>query len=157
MSSSGIPHQEPNNLKSIRCLRPEGPRRIWNSFHADDYPDRLKGALLGRFAGCTLGAPVEFWPIDKMDALAQENGEMFPPIDYWKSVPNPFKLRYSISPREAYTRCKMNGVPVDDDVAYTLLGLLLIEDFGQDFTTDFRCGVEMIDIFCTIVIEYDKS
>ena len=28
----------------------------------------------------------------------------------------------------------MNGVPVDDDIAYTLLGLLIVEDFGPDFT-----------------------
>ena len=38
------------------------------------------------------------------------------------------------SPREAYTRRKMNGVPVDDDIAYTLLGLLIVEEFGPDFT-----------------------
>jgi ADP-ribosylglycohydrolase len=30
----------------------------------------------------------------------------------------------------------MNGVPVDDDVVYTLLGLLIAEDFGPDFTTE---------------------
>jgi ADP-ribosylglycohydrolase len=30
----------------------------------------------------------------------------------------------------------MNGVPVDDDLAYTLLGLLVLEDHGPDFTTD---------------------
>jgi len=30
----------------------------------------------------------------------------------------------------------MEGVPVDDDLAYTLLGLLIAEECGPDFTTD---------------------
>jgi ADP-ribosylglycohydrolase len=49
-------------------------------------------------------------------------------------VPDPFRKRYGVSLREDYTRSKMNGVPVDDDVAYTLLGLLVVEDFGPKFT-----------------------
>lgn len=128
--------REPDDLNAIRALRPEGPRRLWRSFDETVYADRLEGALLGRFAGCTLGAPVEFWPIDKMAHLARENGMDFPPLDYWKYVPEPYELRYAVSPREAYTRDKMNGVPVDDDVTYTLLGLLILEDFGPQFTVE---------------------
>ena len=124
---------EPNDLPTIQQLRPDGPRRLWRELDEARYRDRLEGALLGRFAGCTLGAPVEFWPIEKMEALAQENGDTWPPTDYWTYVPEPAKLRYDMSPREAYTRDGMDGVPVDDDVAYTLLGLLVLEDFGPDF------------------------
>ncbi len=98
------------------------------------YSSKLAGALLGRLAGCTLGAPVEFWPVAQMEALARANGEPFPPVDYWQQVPDPAALRYETSPREAYTRRKMNGVPVDDDIVYTLLGLLIAEEFGPDFT-----------------------
>ncbi|MCX7754238.1 MAG: ADP-ribosylglycohydrolase family protein [Anaerolineales bacterium] len=128
--------REPNDLAAIRALRPDGPRRLWHSFDETIYADRLEGALLGRFAGCTLGAPVEFWPIDKMWNLARENGMDLPPLDYWKYVPEPYDIRYAVSPREAYTRDKMKGVPVDDDVTYTLLGLLILEDFGPNFTTE---------------------
>ena len=90
--------------------------------------------MLGRLAGCTLGAPVEFWPIEKMEALTQENGEPFPPVKYWESVPEPLELRYQMSKREEYTWAKMDGVPVDDDIVYTLLGLLVVEEFGPDFS-----------------------
>ena len=45
-------------------------------------------------------------------------------------------LRYGLSRREAYSAAAMKGVPVDDDLAYTLLGLLIVEDFGPDFTVD---------------------
>ena len=125
---------EPNALPDIRMLRPQGVRRIWKHFDHDAYIDRVEGALLGRFAGCTLGAPVEGWPIAKMKALAEENGQAFPPVDYWSYVPEPATLRYDLSPRSDYTRDGMRGVPVDDDIAYTLLGLLVVEDFGPHFT-----------------------
>jgi len=128
--------KEPNSLKAIQALRPKGPRRLWKVVDMDLYRDRLEGALLGRMAGCTLGAPVEFWAIEKMQALAEENGDAFPPEDYWSWVPEPKTKRYQMSRREEYTRSGLTGVPVDDDVAYTLLGLLIIEDFGPDFTTD---------------------
>jgi ADP-ribosylglycohydrolase len=130
-----LARREPDSLPAIHAARPKGPRRMWNKLDAV-YADRLEGALLGRFAGCTLGAPVEFWPVPKMEALAVENGTAFPPVDYWTSVPEPDQLRYDMSPRRAYTKGEMDGVPVDDDITYTLLGLLILEDHGVDFTID---------------------
>jgi len=129
-----LARREPDDLESIRALRARGPRRLWDALDMEGYPDRLEGALLGRMAGCTLGAPVEFWPIEKMQALAAETGLPFPPRDYWTYVPEPARKRYELSPRVRYTREGMNGVPVDDDLAYTLLGLLIMEDHGPSFT-----------------------
>lgn len=128
--------EEPNGLRAIQKRRPKGPRRMWGAFDRSSYVERMEGALLARSAGCTLGAPVEFWSIEKMAALAKENGQPFPPTDYWKYVPEPASLRYGLSSRESYTRDKMDGIPVDDDLAYTQLGLLVVEDFGPDFTID---------------------
>jgi len=128
--------REPNEIERIHAQRPRGPRRLWQRFEKDAYLDRLEGALLGRMAGCTLGAPVEFWPIERMKALAEDNGDAFPPTDYWSRVPEPKRKRYEMSRREEYTRDGLNGVPVDDDLAYTLLGLLILEDHGPDFTTE---------------------
>jgi ADP-ribosylglycohydrolase len=131
-----LARQEPNELKAIQELRPAGPRRIWHSLDREQYQEKLAGALLGRMAGCTLGAPVEFWPVERMESLARETGNPFPPQDYWTYVPDPYNLRYALSPVESYTRDKMDGVPVDDDLAYTLLGLLIMEDYGPGFTTE---------------------
>jgi ADP-ribosylglycohydrolase len=129
-----LSQKEPDSLKAIQSLRPKGPRRIWNKIEKD-YSEKLEGALLGRMAGCVLGAAVEFWPVDRMEALAKENGQPFPPTDYWEYVPAPEAKRYNLSPNKAYTKKGMNGVPVDDDIAYTLLGLLVLEEYGPDFTT----------------------
>ena len=151
---------EPNVLEAIRSLRSwhrassmahgrHDAARLWKNFKPDVYPDRLAGALLGRMAGCTLGAPVEFWPVDRMEALAQENGDDFPPTDYWSYVPDPFDKRYEMSPRENYTRKKMSGVPVDDDIAYTLLGLLIAEEYRTRLLDrGCRRGVDQVPALC---------
>jgi len=81
--------REPNSLAAIRKLRPAGPRRMWKSFDAAEYADRLEGALMARMAGCTLGAPVEFWDIPKMQDLARENGQNFPPPSTGATCPSP--------------------------------------------------------------------
>lgn len=128
--------QEPSDYKKILKLRPEGRRRLAERFDRELYREKLEGAMLARFAGCTLGAPVEGWPIEAMEKLAKENGQAFPPTDYWTRVPDPDGLRYGVSPRSSYTRDGMDGVPVDDDIAYTLLGLLIVEDFGPGFTIE---------------------
>ena len=128
--------KEPNRLEKIKKLRPAGPRKMWTALDAGVYAERLEGALLGRFAGCTLGAPVEFWSIEHMEAWAGEIGDAFPPVDYWSAMPEPQNTRYGVSRFDAYTREKMDGVPVDDDITYTLLGLLVVEDYGLDFTLD---------------------
>ena len=115
---------------SGNCVRP-GRASFGIEFDETLYREKLAGALLGRMAGCTLGAPVEGWPIRRMENLARENGDPFPPVEYWKYVPEPFELRYDVSPIEAYTRTKMAGVPVDDDITYTLLGLLILEELDR--------------------------
>ena len=132
----GMADREPNDLASIKKLRPKGPRRLWDGIDREQLEGKCEGALLGRMAGCTLGAPVEGWPIHRMKNLAKENGDAFPPKDYWSYVYYPKALRYGVSPVEAYTRDKIKGVPVDDDVVYTLLGLLIAEDFGPVVTTE---------------------
>ena len=127
--------KEPNGLEDIKALRNPAERKLWKAFDEKLYKDRLKGALIGRFAGCTLGAPVEFWDIERMESWAKWIGDAFPNTDYWSSITNPDALRYGKSACHAYTREGMDGVPVDDDITYTLLGLLIAEGHGLGFTT----------------------
>ncbi len=150
-ADAAMSRREPDALAAIRALRPKGPRRMWDRLNRPAYRERLAGAFLGRMAGCTLGAPVEFWAIRNMEDWAREIGDAFPPVDYWSAIPEPHKLRYRTSRCDAYTRPKMNGVPVDDDIVYTLLGLLILEDSGPDFRVEDvgRAWLKYLPYACT--------
>jgi len=127
--------REPDGYEAILSLRPEGPRRLWDAL-PETYRDKLEGAFLARCAGCTLGAPVEFWATDEMKNWAEYCGDPFPPTQYWSKTKFPGIIRYGKDDHREYMKDAMHKVPVDDDVTYTLLGLLIAEDHGVNFTTD---------------------
>jgi len=127
--------RQPSDYDSILSLRTNSPRWFWREFDESVYRDKIEGALLGRMAGCTLGAPVEFWEVDRMEKWAAHIGDAFPNTDYWSAVPEPYNTRYIVGKFQDYTRDGIDGVPVDDDIVYTLLGLLIAEEYGLDFTT----------------------
>ena len=125
---------EPDDLPSILALRPAGSRRIWSSLSAD-FRERLEGAWLGRCAGCTLGSIVEGWDVERMERWAEYLGDEYPLVDYWSQAEQPHNHKYETSLREDFTPAKMDGVPTDDDLNYTLLGLMILEEYGPDFST----------------------
>ena len=131
-----LKEKEPDTLHEIKALRPDGPRKLWSTFQDSLYQDKLQGALLSRMAGCTLGAPVEFHSLESMRNWAAYHNEAYPKTDYWQAIKSPFELRYEKSAFQDYTKEGMHQVPVDDDITYTLLGLLIAEDYGLDFTTE---------------------
>jgi ADP-ribosylglycohydrolase len=133
--SPRVVKNEPNDLKSILAARPIGPRILWDEFDPKVYAEKVKGAWLARAAGCTLGAIVEGSAIEQMEAVAKYTDMDFPPTDYWTFTSQPWAKRYELSACRDYLRQHMTHVPVDDDLTYTLLGLLILEDFGPDFTT----------------------
>lgn len=113
--------------------------------------DKLKAAFIMRCAGCTLGAPVENFPVAEMESIAKNNGDNYPPSDYWTEVPDPDSVRYGVSPRRAFTKSGMNGVPVDDDTTYTLLNLLLLEKYGLKYTVEDvgKLWLDLLPYACT--------
>ena len=126
---------EPETLEEIRALRPEGPRRMTDRVPDDD-PQRLRGAFYGRMAGCTLGAALEFVPTADAKAWAEHFGDAFPLQDYWSEVKEPQRRHYIVGRKLDLTRGHMDAVPPDDDTIYTLLGLLLMEQYGSEFTQE---------------------
>jgi len=148
---TAVRRHEPNALARIRALRPDGPRRLWSQLETAGLEDKLRGAWLGRAIGCTLGAPVENWPIVDMEQIAKQTGMPFPPEDYWPDHPRSDDVRYGKSRMAEYLKGGMSCVPVDDDVTYTLLGLLILEEYGPDFTTDDvgRAWIQYLPMACT--------
>ena len=110
---NNIDAAQPDKLEEILALRPEGadaaakkPSELYN---------RMKGALMGRFAGCVLGIPVELYPMDKMQALAIDCGMKYPPEDFWTGTDNPDAIHYKVNKRTEYMRDNLDKVPVDDE------------------------------------------
>ena len=130
-----LANAEPDDLPSILKLRPSGSRRIWSSV-GDVFRDRLEGSWLGRCAGCTLGSIVEGWSVERMEEWAAYLGDEYPLVDYWSQAEQPQNHKYETSRRDRFTRSKLDGVPTDDDLIYTLLGLMILEEYGPDFNID---------------------
>lgn len=114
--------------------RRSGEREALPEILPEEYRRRLKGAFFGRMAGCTLGAPVEGWTLEQIDAYAKETGMTSPYSDYWPSIPDPDRVRYIVQTFGDYTRGRINGVPADDDVGYTILSYLMVKEHGRNFT-----------------------
>ena len=144
-------YREPDGYEEILQQRPAGNRMVAAGI-PKGYKEKLKGALLSRMSGCTLGVPVENWSIERMRLLADKNGDSFPPVDYWSDMLEFGETeRYITGKLKDFMRHYMNGVPVDDDIAYTLLGLLIVENHGLDFTTMdvARTWGEFLPMACT--------
>lgn len=141
---------EPDDLSAIRALRPRGPRKMTLNLTAEQLRDRLLGAWLGRAAGCILGCPVEGHESSVMEAYAREIGQAWPLEDYWKRCSRPDELRYT-SRRRDYTKPHLRRIEGDDDLTYTVLGLLILEDYGLDFTTQDvgRAWLKYLPMACT--------
>ena len=132
---ASVSRRQPDELDAIRALRPEGPRRYAIHTRGRRLASRMKGAWLGRAAACTLGVPVEGWSVEHMERHARTNQFAFPPEDYWPTHPWPDEIRYGADTMSAYLKSNLRYVPVDDDLTYTVLGLLVLEKYGSDFTT----------------------
>lgn len=129
---SQISAAEPNGYDEICALCEGGnlPQRV------DGLREKIAGAVLGRFSGCTLGVPVEGMDIWNMQHMAKDFGMSFPLRQYWTKVERPWGLAFNTDERALFTQSGMRGVPVDDDITYPILCLLIMEKYGKDFTTE---------------------
>lgn len=127
---------EPDDLESILAEAPQrAPKRAPSS--AD--PDRILGGWLGRSAGCLLGKPVEKIPPEGIRAILESAGR-WPLTEYFTAV----GLDPAVAARYPWNRASgptslaenIDGMPEDDDLNYTILGLQLLEAHGSGVTTD---------------------
>ena len=137
-------YEEPNGLEEIRALRPDGPRVMDPDLTPEQWRDKLYGAWLGRSVGCALGKPLEHpdYLIGKNGRAGWENIELwFRGADAWPIQGyTPARSRAEeeyglgltpLGPRS--TRETIQYMESDDDIRYTVLGLLLLEEKGLDW------------------------
>lgn len=126
------PYDEPSDLDGIRSTwsaTPDPP----TTYDADDVRSRIETAFLARVAGCVLGKPFEFDPtLDELRAVLEPAGE-WPLRDYVTEATNA-RLRAPQPQWPELVRERIRHVAEDDDINYTVLGMLLLEQHGPTFT-----------------------
>ena len=95
---------------------------------------RIRGAWQGRVSGCMLGKPVEVLSFQEgqvgLEAYLNE-ADALPLRDYVPLVDGPTVERLD----KDCCRGRFTRAQPDDDINYTVLALLLLEDKGRDFET----------------------
>ena len=101
-----------------------------------DLPERIAGAWLGRAAGCVLGKAVEGTSREGIRAIAQATGNW--PVAGWftaEGLPEDVSARWPWNRASRPTSLAENidGIPEDDDLNFTMLGVALLERCGTGF------------------------
>lgn len=136
-----FPYQEPSDLDGIRRERPEQQPTLAS---APPSYDSFLGAWLGRSAGCALGKPVEAGPF-----MGGRNGipgwklvyEWFAgagayPIHTYTPGSSSAEQVYGIRANQIHSlRETIQYMETDDDIRYTVLGLILMEEKGLQWDT----------------------
>lgn len=137
-TASPLAADEPTELPAIRALCPEWPAPADGPVDRDALRSRLEASWLGRAAGCVLGKPVEKLTLDGIRAIARSTGNW--PLDSWftevgldpeVAAAHPWNRRS----RPTSLAENIDGAPEDDDLNYPLLGLLLLDRYGPEFST----------------------
>lgn len=126
--------QEPEGLEEIlAAASPAGPAA------PVDVARRIAGAWLGRAAGCVLGKPVESIPREGIRAIAEATGNW--PVSGWftaAGLPQEVEERWPWNRASRPTSLAENidGIPEDDDLNFTMLGVALLERCGRGFDSE---------------------
>lgn len=127
---SDFPYSEPSELEEIfaqskpNSARTDEPVGDFNKFY---------GAWLGRCIGCALGQPVELWSHLNIRKWFEKAGKY--PIDGYVPTHSPAEadgLRPGVI---GSTDEHIKFMGTDDDLRYTVLGLVLLNSKGANFDT----------------------
>jgi ADP-ribosylglycohydrolase len=134
---------EPSDLKSIQESRPYNQPSFNLKLNDDQLFDKMYGAWLGRCVGCALGKPVEgfmgshnglaSWQRQKQYLTAISPDE-WPIKDYFPQH-SPDEDETGKIWCYPSTREEIAYMETDDDIRYTVLGQIVLQKYGRDFTT----------------------
>ena len=130
------PYEEPEGLAAIAAARPTPPDRAELTLDDVALLDRLHAAWLGRCAGCVLGKPVENWPYAEIRRYLERFGAY--PLTGYVPADGPAPSTFpALNPSwPVSVRGAISGMPRDDDIDYTILGLQILETYGSGFRAE---------------------
>ena len=147
-----FPYKEPSDLEGIKALRAEHPIPQKEVSDAQ-LKSKIKGAWLGRIAGCLLGKPIEGVHTDVLLPLLKESGN-YPMHRYILSTDITPEMIQNFGFRlDMCWADTISAAPVDDDTNYTAMAQLLIDRSGKDFTPEdvgnLWLSCQAKDAYCT--------
>ena len=123
----GYPYVEPNDFDSIMNEAVKAPEM--KPLSDEEYKKRLYGAFFGRCAAVILGKPLEMGLTKEFIKEYLESVGEYPLNDFVS--PQSEKLNFTLRKDCVYsTKNNVKFAQSDDDINYTLLGLLLVEKYG---------------------------
>ncbi|QGQ99953.1 ADP-ribosylglycohydrolase family protein [Paenibacillus psychroresistens] len=139
-----FPFIEPSDLPGIRALRPEGPRQLTKVKSESEWLNQFDGAWLGRSIGCALGKPLEqgAYMSGSDGRPGWKNVELwFKGADAWPIrgyTPGTSRAseEYGLAVNDWCKKSWKENIQFmesDDDIRYTVLGLILLEEKGLEF------------------------
>ena len=129
------PWVEPDDLPGIWAEAEPSRQLTPHPFDHEQVAARIECAWLARVSGCILGKPFEFDPtLAELRAVLEPAGE-WPLGDYVTEQTNS-QLRQPQAQWPELVRERISHVAEDDDINYTVLAMLLLEQHGVDFTGD---------------------
>ncbi len=123
------PFDEPNDFESIIADAADVPDL--QLLRDEEYAERIKGAWYGRIGGVVLGKPLEIKVDRKFIKTYLESLDAYP-LNDWVPYHSP-KLGKTLRCRPS-TLGNIQYAEADDDIHYTILGLMLIEERGFNFS-----------------------
>ncbi|UNK16156.1 ADP-ribosylglycohydrolase family protein [Paenibacillus sp. N3/727] len=139
--AANFPYYEPNGLEEIRAVRPDGPRNMNVDWTEEQWRNKFHGAWLGRSVGCALGKPLESWsfmngtnenPGWKNVQLWFEGADAWPIKNYTPGQSRA-QEQHGIELADYARQSEIERIQymeTDDDIRYTVLGLLMLEEKG---------------------------
>lgn len=130
------PHVEPDELDDIWAeCDPNRPQSTLGALDTQDLSRRVEAAFLGSVCGCVLGKPLEINPtLAELREALEKTGD-WPLRDYIsQSTLGGLRSRHESWPNT--TRENIRFVEPDDDMNYTILGMIVLEKYGLKFSKE---------------------
>jgi hypothetical protein len=130
------PYVEPNELEEIWAeCDPSRPQSTLGELNLERLKSHVETAFLASVCGCVLGKPLEINPtLGQLREALEKTGD-WPLCDYIsESTLSHLPSRHSSW--ENTTRERIRFVEPDDDMNYTILGMLVLEKYGIGYTKE---------------------
>jgi len=132
-TADGFKYTEPSTLEEIKALRK--PSALSGKVDKSVLRSKIEGAWYGRICGCMLGKTLEGIRSNELIPFLKETGNF--PLHryvYRTDLNDGICSKYHYGFDSKVYADEIDGMPADDDTNYIVLGQLIVDRYGRDFT-----------------------